>query len=419
MALLIILLPIIAVANIIPQTGRVSPLEMAQWLSAHPTLAYLVKSAGFNHVYTSSWFLILTAVLFSNLTIITWQLAQRTWIKSKGLHRFTAQGPDYLTLATLPNATGLITAFEKGLRRKKYNLIKIGGELYGRKGWPGIWGGTLLHLGLVVILVGAICSGMSRFSGYLELGEGQEVIDSPKSYQQSDSGPLFGGDNHKNRLILKSISKEENGLLTVPLAVLTVKNRWTSVTETIRPNLPLDFQEMRIFLGQQSGPALLFSVIGPTGLDNGFVNLQPGQGGPIISQFTIAGTTMQAQVEYTEGIETINIEIREKEALIYQGPLSLRQSLRIQGYNLVFIDIRKWAGFLVVYDWAVPIVFAGFWMAVAGVLLMAVFDPREVWLQVRDQGSEQQIHILGWGRWKNMFQEEFKEVFAEVNDWQN
>lgn len=422
LALMSALLPVIAAGNLIPQQAKVSPAEMMEWQRSYPTVSKLVSAAGLDHVYTSWWFLIVFAILFLNMALITWDLIGVTRRKALGLHRYSSDAKAYFALGTFPHDDGTMASLNELLRKRRYHVLLAEGEVYARKGWPGIWGGTILHVGLVILLAGAVVSGLTRFNGFMEMGVGQSFSDTEGAYLASSHGPLFPG-HHPERTI-KVLDMEERDLGKMKALVSTIMVSEHDVTmrsKTVRMNDPLYYNGMKIFQSRHSGPALLFGIEditnpAPTPVA-GYVNLQQ-TGGKTSSIFTLKGTPFQARAEFLPGSEGINIEVRDRKEIVYQGPMRPGQALLVDNWKIRLAAINKWSGIIVVYDWAVPIIFAGFALVIAGIAVMGLFDPREIWARETVRDGVTFIEVLGWGRWRNMFLDEFNDMKGKVKEWQ-
>ncbi len=59
----------------------------------------------------------------------------------------------------------------------------------------------------------------------------------------------------------------------------------------------------------------------------------------------------------------------------------------------------------------------GFALSILGIAVMALFDPRELWARAVESEGEKRMEIYGWGRWRNMFMDEFHEMKEETEAW--
>ena len=419
---MVLLIPIIAAGNLVPQRGRVAPWEIEAWRQTYPVLAKIVAASGLDHVYTSWWFLVVFTVFFLNMTLITWDLTRRTRIKTKGLHRFSQEGVAYFALGNFAYREHSVTAFEETLRKRRYRIVAAGEEVYAQKGWVGIWGGTILHIGLVVILIGAVLSGLSRFSGYTEMGDGQQFNDSAGSYLQSSSGILFPGHKPEIAIRVSNIHEKDLGKMKAVLSTLTVfENEMQIRSKTVRMNDPLYYKGMKIFQSRYAGPALLLVVNDPSGRGPlaGYVNLKQTIGKSTSSVFSLGSTPFQAKATYAPGSDSIQLELREKGSMVYEGTVRIGQEIPAKSWRISLAAINRWSGIIVVYDWAVPIIFSGFFLCVAGIAIMGLFDPREIWARKKMQESGPVVEILGWGRWRNMFLDEFRAITGDIPEWKS
>lgn len=421
LALMVLLVPVIAAGNLVPQRGRVSPDDIIVWQQRYPSFSKIVSAAGLDHVYTSWWFLIVFTVLFLNMTLITWDLIGRTRRKAQGLHRFDPDAAAYFSLGNFRFTDDAWASFEAALRNRRYGIIASEGEIYGRKGWVGIWGGTILHVGLVVLLAGAVVSGLTRFSGYTEMGEGQSFTDTEKSYLQASYGLLFP--RHKPGIHIKVQGIWVNDLdkmKVVESALVVMDKGIPAVSKSIRMNEPLSYRGMKVFQSRYAGPALLFAVEGPGSPVPiaGYVNLK-ASGRAESSMFSLLGTPFQAKATYMPGSDVLEMEVRAREEIIFRGPMKAGQALLAGPWKITLAAINRWSGIIVVYDWAVPIVFASFFLAVAGIAVMGLFDPREIWAKRMKRDGKEVVEILGWGRWRNMFLDEFDEMTEEIKGWKS
>lgn len=413
LALLILLVPIIAAGNLIPQEGRIPPWEILAWDKTYPVLSVIAGRCGLHHIYTSWWFLIIFTILCLNMSIATWELIGRTARRAKGLHRFGADASyhSYYSLAELASPEASAPALEKALLARGYRLVTGNGEIYARKGWIGIWGGSIMHVGFVVLLAGAVVSGLTRFNGYTEMGAGQFHAESIDTYLNSTSGPLFPGHQPHIEIRVDDIRERDEGRMKVVVSDVTVIDHGrVAAKKTLRMNEPLAYAGMTIYQSRYTGPALLFEVRG-AGIDQpvvGYVNMLSGSVQSTV--FAMQQTPFQARVEYSEGSNKADLELRRDKALVFKGSISAGQAIEAEGWSIALVAIKRWSGIIVVYDWGTMIVFLGFFLAVLGIAIMGIFDPREIWLKKTGV-------VLGWARWRNLFLEESETIMKGCEKW--
>ncbi len=186
--LAIVLLLVIAVASgigtAIPQQESLAFYQ--QRYDEAPWLGWL-KGAGIvrlqlDHVYSSSWFLALLALLGLALILCSWR---RQWPALQASLRWidytTPRQLSKLALAetlTHPRADGLALLGER-LRKRGWNVRSQEGRLAARKGVMGRVGPLLVNAGMVVLMVGSSWGALAgqRLEQFLAPGRELELLD--------------------------------------------------------------------------------------------------------------------------------------------------------------------------------------------------------------------------------------------------
>jgi len=186
--LAIVLLLLIAVASgigtAIPQKESLEFYQ--QRYDDAPWLGWL-KGAGIlrlqlDHVYSSSWFLALLALLGLALILCSWR---RQWPALQASLRWidytTPRQLSKLALAetlTHPRADGLAVLGQR-LRERGWSVRSQEGRLAARKGVVGRVGPLLVHAGMVVLMVGSAWGALAgqRLEQFLAPGRELELLD--------------------------------------------------------------------------------------------------------------------------------------------------------------------------------------------------------------------------------------------------
>jgi len=188
--LAIVLLLLIAVASgigtAIPQ--RESEGFYHQRYDPAPWLGLLhgdgVLALQLDHVYSSGWFLALLAWLGLSLLLCSWRrqwpalVASLRWID----YRSPRQLSKLSVAQTLdsPDAPAALARLEQELRRQGWSLQRQPDRLAARRGVAGRVGPLLVHAGLVVLMVGAAWGALAgqRLEQFLAPGRELELLDS-------------------------------------------------------------------------------------------------------------------------------------------------------------------------------------------------------------------------------------------------
>ena len=123
----------------------------------------LILFFGLDHVYTTSWFLVLLFLFGGSLLSCTFS-RQIPSLKLARLWKFFRRGNkiDKLGIAFSLNK-GSLAQFSYLLRERNYNVIQQGPYLYAYKGLVGKIGPILVHLSIICILVGSIFGSLTGF----------------------------------------------------------------------------------------------------------------------------------------------------------------------------------------------------------------------------------------------------------------
>ncbi len=172
--LLVVLLLSSALGSLIIQGGHPAGLqEKYGWFAFH-----LLKFTGAFDLYHSFWFLGLLALLWLNLLFCSLKRlgpllrSMRKERRRKKASHLEAYG-NRLAVKASTWAGEPMECARASLAARGYRLFYEGKTLYGRRGLIGRYGAYVTHLGLLVVMAGAMIGGIAGFRGYLRLDEGQ------------------------------------------------------------------------------------------------------------------------------------------------------------------------------------------------------------------------------------------------------
>ena len=176
-----------------------------QLYDASPWLGFLrgngVLALQLDHVYSSDWFLALLAWLALALLLCSWR---RQWPALQAALRWidyqSARQLSKLSVAeTLPGSDGTrarqqLGALEQRLRSQGWQIQRQDNRLAARRGLAGRVGPLLVHAGLVVLLLGAAWGslGGQRQEQFLAPGRSLELLDSRGHSQLTLALDQFG-----------------------------------------------------------------------------------------------------------------------------------------------------------------------------------------------------------------------------------
>ncbi|MBM7865497.1 hypothetical protein GTO89_01725 [Heliobacterium gestii] len=245
MKLGLFLLLLIAAASIIgtllPQNG-----DPRQYGSLYP----LYKALGLTDMYHSTWFMLLLFVLAMNLFICTFNRAPGIWrlfnrpslpASVESIERLSQK----LAVDRPEPADKLAGEVVERWRNLGYRVLseRKDGKSYisADRGRFGLWGSLLSHVGMLVILVGAV---IGLYGGE----EGQMPAEVGKSFRLADVPGLAITDAMEIRVNdFKTIYREDGTIADWFSNLTLLENGQEIVTKEIQVNDPLEYRGYKIY----------------------------------------------------------------------------------------------------------------------------------------------------------------------------
>ena len=396
--LAIVLLLVIAIASgvgtAIPQRETAEfyhrLYDPQPWLGLLPGEGVLALQL--DHIYSSSWFLGLLAWLALALLLCSWR---RQWPALRASLRWI----DYRKprqLSKLSLAESLATdqpaaSLEKLgqlLEGKGWQIRRQGDRLAARKGLLGKVGPLLVHAGMVVLMLGAAWGAVAgqRAEQYLAPGRSLELMDS-----RGSSKLTLALDNF-------SIQRDPAGRpeqFTSQLRILEGDGSGGSLLKQaeISVNHPLRFQGVTLYQADWALAA---------------ISLQLGRS-PLLQlplqSFPQLGEQVWGLVLPTrpDGSEPVLLSLGSE-----QGPVEVYgadgsplgqispggEALEVKGLPIRVAGVLPASGILLKRDPGVPLVYAGFAIALAGGGLSLVAT-RQLWAIAEEGPGPGQLHVAG------------------------
>ncbi len=420
------LLPI--AGTIFPQQDRVGPMAYGQWAQANPRLAQLAARLSLDSLYSAWWFSALFALLGANTLACTLPQLRGAFLRTvrrpspAGLDRRPATRQ--LPLRCHPGEA--LSVAEAELRSRGYRVMPLAGGLLGQKGILGVWGSPLFHLGLVVVLTGAMVGGLLHFSGYVEVAEGQGFLEEKGAYLQQTQGPLFGRlgplvEGHRGFALqldrfAATGSNWGSGISSDLVSEVTLLEDGRQVRRSaIRINEPLEYRGLKIYQTGAFGPAPVFQLELPDGSrDSGVVNLARQGDDQYGNSLYLPGTGYRMTVRAREGDAAVEVEIFERKLSLLRSRLQPGQSVEIDDVRLTLSELRRWTGLRIVADPGIIILYPGFALVILGLALSFLVVPREIWVATGELQDGSVLQLGGRSpRLKALFAAEF-EGLAEA-----
>jgi cytochrome c biogenesis protein ResB len=325
----------------------------------HPTLARAVRVFGLDRVFTAPWFLALVALAAGSLAVVCWEQWTRLFREWKVPGEAWFRSAPYRTAITRP-PTG------QGRRVE----ISIRGRI-------GALGSPFFHLGLLVCAVAGVGRMLVTADASREIWEGGTIATGAAAFETQDLGPLarpVALPEPVRFLELRPRYYPAGGLLELDAKVQLGEGRGNPVA--IAVNQPLDFGVTRLYLSQSFGPAMVVSLPGAAGPEVAVMMLSAGPSGDYEWAGRVpGGPEVRLRAPMVQGAarppEVLEVRVMEKDALLAVGRLGPGGALDLpRGGAIVLREVRWWVRVLASRDPTAWPMFAGFAIAIVGVILM-------------------------------------------------
>ena len=366
-----------------------------------------------DHVYSSGWFLGLLAWLALALLLCSWR---RQWPALQAALRWI----DYSTprqLSKLSVAETLSTNTPKAsldqlaglLQRQGWQIQRHDDRLAARKGLLGRVGPLLVHAGMVVLMLGAAWGalGGQRAEQYLAPGRSLELMDSRGSSQLTLALDHF------------SIQRDPAGRpeqFTSQLRILEGDGSGGSLLKQaeISVNHPLRFQGVTLYQADWA-LATISLQLGKSPL----LEL-PLQSFPQLGE-QIWGIVLPTRPDGSEpvllslGSEQGPVEIYGAEGISLARLAPGGAAVEVKGLPIRVESVLPASGILLKRDPGVPLVYAGFAIALAGGGL-SLLATRQLWaIAEQPAGQAGQLHVAGLcNRNLTGFAAELPQILAQL-----
>jgi hypothetical protein len=246
-------------------------------------------------------------------------------------------------------------------------------------------GSIVFHFALLLIVAGSALNHMYRFRIVFGLTEGQRASSSPDSYFRDLSGPLCRTENDVFTIGVEQVHPEWSiGDVTTEAAEISVAGaRDVEPSKAlVRVNHPLRRDGLEFHLGSRIGysPEVAFSDDEGNKVFRSFVRLaqRPGEGKTVNADFVILpedSTRIALSVTDGPGPDSqvrTRVTVERGGQQIYNGFPGTEGTGLPDGREIAVPRLRRWCYIEAIRNPFMSVVFAGFWIALAGLVITLV-----------------------------------------------
>ncbi len=243
-------------------------------------------------------------------------------------------------------------------------------------------GSVVFHLALLVILAGIVLHGLFRFDGVMAITEGQTIRDETGRYLRIDKGLLNDGPTGSFALTLERIDRRH------PVADATTEAAFIAVRGAggadaaaglVRINGPFRWEDFEFHYGARTGVSPEVLVLDEAGrpVFRSFVRLEIVAGeeeafheGAV--DLPLDGTRVRIRImdrDVGGGSAPGRLTVSRAGAVLFAGEVAVGDTAEVDGLRVTVPNVRAWCDLHVVLNPWLGLVFTGFWLGLAGLLI--------------------------------------------------
>ena len=333
----------------------------------------------FNHIYTSFWFLLLLIWLALALAVCSFRRqlpilkSALDWIDYKS-PRQIAKLSISQTIQTKNNSKS-IEELKINLKQQGWNVKEKDGRLAARKGAVGRLGPILIHLGMILLMVGATYGSLNGQSieKFLAPGRSIDLLDTSK-----EKGLTIELQNFKIERDPQGRPEQYKSMIKV------IEPNGKNEEKEISVNYPLRVKGLTLYQADWSLAALTIQI------DNSPKLQIPIQSIPELGE-QVWGTTIPTNKDGTDPVLlTVNSEIGPVTIYDNNGTqimkLSTNKEAKVKDSLIKIINIIPSSGLLLKRDPGVPIVYTSFAIILIGGSL-SLISTNKLWIIYEEEKS--------------------------------
>lgn len=409
----------------VPQANVLKMDAYLQWKNNHPQLLSLLESLRLTRIYTSPLTIVLWVGFFLNLALVMWKRVPAVLQKI----RFSpAKIQDPREAAGYVSSGMLMSSFpveeerlRLSLQRRGYRFHGTAVRFYAVKNQLSPCATILFHLSFFLMLLGGLINMYSRFSGNVDLSEGESFQGELTSYNAPPRLPKVGTPP-RTFITVEKVSPETVDGMPTRLAV-NIIDRFGKrhLAEINRP-----YREgATSFVVTTIGVTPLFVVTDKQGRERDGAYVKLNVLGGKQDNFTMLGYRINVRFypDYfldgtTEGTRStefkrpaFHLQVRQDGRTLAEKTLLKGDSLAMGDYTLSFRDMPFWVRLYVVKEYGLEMVYAGFVLAIAALVWRFVFYRRELVGAVVEREGGVALYLAGRSEfYRSLYEDEFEDM---------
>ena len=368
---------------------------------------------GIDHVYRTWWFLALLVLFGTSLTTCTFkrQLPALRWFSRTW--NFYTQPRQFQKFALSAECDRVnLEAIVPLLEQHRFRVFRQDDSLYAHKGLVGRVGPIVVHVGILVILLGGIVGSFTGFTA-------QEMIPSGETFQIqniTDAGQFAASQIPKDWSVKVNrfwIDYTPTGAIDQFYSDMSVldKDGKEVKRKTIHVNEPLRYRGVTLYQADWSIASVQVRINNSPIFQLPMAQLDTGGKGG-----RLWGTWIPTKPDLSAGVSLLAKDLQGM-LLIYDTSGKLLSTVRsgmstqVNGVTLAVKELTGSTGLQIKADPGIPLVYGGFALLMAGVV-MSYISHSQLWALQKDG----KLYFGGrTNRAQLTFEREFLALLEEVN----
>ncbi len=407
---------------LVPQVSYKSPSYFETWKLMSPKTFYLVNILQLNRIYTSIWFLGLVCIVLLSLGYSIYLQIKRN-LKKKDFALSDNIDSDTIQTRAVLEDESLISF----MRKRRYVLKnKSDGSLSFSKNSINRWGGVIFHSGLFLIIAAALIGLAFQKSGFVQVMEGEVFSGSNSDFLIKDTGLFSKSLDTGFKILLSGFQHtywDTGDVKSLESSVGVIQGN-TTTDHTIAVNSPLTTNGVTVYQSSNYGYALSFLLKKPAGeqvVTNFLLDKPDRIGRPAVGKSDFKTTdylfdmTLYPDItkpSFYPSKPILYLRVIDRGTPVFEGLLIPGQAVKVKNDILLFAAIRSWSGLIFAENIGANIAYAGFALAVAGMIINYLLPYKEVRLRALGGSA---IAISGTAKkYPALFDEELDAIKAEL-----
>ena len=339
----------------------------------------------FNHIFTSFWFLLLLTWLGVALAVCSFR--RQLPILKSALSWIDYKSPKQITKLSISQAI-VTNDLSKDLEKLKNNLIKNGwnvketdGRIAARQGVIGRLGPILIHLGMILLMIGATYGSLNgkTIEKFLAPGRSIDLVNNNK-----ESGLIIELENFKIERDPQGRAEQYRSIVNI------IEPNGENQSKEISVNYPLRYKGLTLYQADWSIAAITIEIGNSPKLQipvNSITELGDQVWGTVIP------TTKDGKepILLTVNSETGPVKIYDENGILITN-LNINKKSKVKNNSIKIVNIIPSSGLLLKYDPGVPLVYTSFAIIIIGGLL-SIISTKKIWVLYEKEKSR--IYIGG------------------------